>query len=430
MLKPTYQRETRFFLYFLGVLACAVLYLRSVCWRNPTSVFFQAQRAHVPGYSAYRLAQGIDFADEAATSVSKRPDGEDTPPPRICVGIPSIKRKGISYLKSTLGSLQQGLEASERDSLAFVVLLGHTNTSEHPDFGQPWLENMADGLLTYKDNSSYAKLARKLEKSHHHEPKQIFDVSLVMEECVRRNPDYIMVVEDDVVALDGWYHRTLGALEEARIASAELGRTSFLYLRLFYYEGLLGWNSENWFTYLRYSVAFTMVETVVLLAIRHYWAPARSFLSRLMLLLLLGVCTPLSIGLFFAAGPTYMFPTPAGVNLMPKFACCGQGLVFPREQITDHVLPVLQQARERLDFPTPVDSLIEKYADRNDALRWALTPVVLQHVGGKSSHGVRRNKFGTMTPTKIFNFQFETNDPDALAAEHHHVYRQQSPELI
>lgn len=61
----------------------------------------------------------------------------------------------------------------------------------------------------------------------------------------------------------------------------------------------------------------------------------------------------------------------------------------------------------------PTDSFIEEYAGSTGVLRWALTPVVMQHVGGKSSHNVNRG--GGMTPNKLWNYGFEDYDVNNLA---------------
>ncbi|KAI0478866.1 hypothetical protein GGR56DRAFT_664859 [Xylariaceae sp. FL0804] len=454
--KHQYIQVARFFLLFLLVYCCAILYLRWSCWRHPTSLFYQAERAHVPGYSAFRIAQAELFADEIAAAAAAAAVNytETTPPPKICVAVSSVQRQGISYLKSTVGSLQQGLTPEERGALRFVVLLAHTDPSRHGDHGQPWLERMADRLPTYYQDDhdhdhddaddhrhhdggrSRLEQARALEALGEHNPKSVFDVSVVLGECVATGAEYVLLVEDDVVALDGWLHRTLAALDEVEAKTAGLGRTSFLYLRLFYYEALQGWNREQWPTYLGYSLAFAACEVLALWLLARRRRGGLLLTSRLSQLVLLGVCTPLCILLFFAAGPTCVLPAPARTSLMPKYACCGQGLVFPRDQVVDVVLPRFRAAPHDASA-LPVDSLIERIADEGGGvgdsgggggggdgdgdqqlLRWALTPVVLQHVGGRSSHGAARDRFGARTPNAIFNFGFETNDPERLAEEH------------
>lgn len=113
-----------------------------------------------------------------------------------------------------------------------------------------------------------------------------------------------------------------------------------------------------------------------------------------------------------------MLPRPKGVSLMQKYGCCGQGLVFPQDQVNESLLPFF---REHRNSTLATDSFIEDYGDRYDELRWAVTPVLLQHVGGKSSHGVARDRYGNMTANRLFNFGFETNSAEALAEEHREV---------
>jgi hypothetical protein len=98
---------------------------------------------------------------------------------------------------------------------------------------------------------------------------------------------------------------------------------------------------------------------------------------------------------------------------MPNHACCGQGLVFPRARVTNSLLPLFYSNRWST---VPTDSFIEEYGDATGGLRWALTPVVMQHIGGESSHGAHRG--GGVTPNEIWNYAFEDYDPTRLATEH------------
>ena len=133
-----------------------------------------------------------------------------------------MQRDGISYLKSTLGSLQHGLTVEERAGLRFVVLIAHTNQHEHSDYGRPWLTSMTDELLSYHDNPDWLALANTIERNKSHATKSKFDYSVVMEECARTGSPYILIVEDDVVFLDGWRRRTMQALEIATAKTWEV----------------------------------------------------------------------------------------------------------------------------------------------------------------------------------------------------------------
>ncbi|KAI2469562.1 hypothetical protein F4781DRAFT_393911 [Annulohypoxylon bovei var. microspora] len=398
---------------FVFLYTTLIGHLRSKCWRDPTSKFFQAQRAYTPTYSAHRIQEALTYAD--AVGIDQESEVNRTNLPELCIGIPSVQRDGISYLKSTLGSLQHGLSVEERASLRFVVLLAHTDQERHPDYGQPWLINMADRLPSYHDNPEYLALAQQMERNQSHGIKAKFDYSIVMEECEKTSAPYTLVVEDDVIFLDGWRHRTMRALDTATMKSWGVGHTDFLYLRLFYYEGLLGWNSESWLTYLGSSLAVATGVLCLLLLARRHIPKARLHLTHTVFFLATLVFTPLLITLFFAAGGNCAMPRPDGVRLMTKNACCGQGLVFPRTTVANELLPHFRSNRWS---QVPTDSFIEEYAEETDGLRWALTPVVMQHVGGQSSHGVYRGTYGTMTPSHIWNFGFENNDAEILAAEH------------
>ncbi|KAI1322913.1 hypothetical protein F5Y16DRAFT_24139 [Xylariaceae sp. FL0255] len=405
------QAQATLILGFLVFYSLLFTYSRSTCWRDPTSAFFQAERAHEPTYSGHRIEQSLAFADRLNAQLPEtvpHPPVNDTSPPQLCVGIPSVERDGISYLKSTLGSLQEGLTEKERDSIYFVVFLAHIDQQEHNDYNQPWLVNMADALPMYS-NLDIAKLM----VNQNHGVKAKFDYSVVLDECEKTGAPYILMIEDDVVFMDGWWHRTGKALDTITSLSWGSGHDDFLYLRLFYYEGLLGWNSESWRSYTFWSIIATTAALCASLTTRRLVPSSRPYLSRLGLFLIVFVFTPMLIVLYFLSGGNCVDPRPTGVHLMPDHACCGQGLVFPRTKVTKELLPHFRRERWS-DVPT--DSFIERHADATGGLRYALTPVVMQHVGGQSSHNVNRG--GGLTPTKLWNFNFEKFDAAKLATEH------------
>ncbi|KAI1359032.1 hypothetical protein F5Y08DRAFT_345108 [Xylaria arbuscula] len=397
---------------FLVIYNSLIIYTRLTCWRDPTSKFFQAENARVPNYSTYRIQEAELYADSIATAQQPQ-KSERRNPPELCIGIASVERNGILYLKSTLGSLQHGLSTEERARLHFVVLLAHTDQTNHGAYNQPWLDNMADGLPSYSDNEERFALATIIETNSTHGIKAKFDYSIVMEECEKTGASEILMIEDDVVFMDGWWSRLREALAVATAKTWELGHQDFLYLRLFYYEGLLGWNSESWPKYLASSLVVAGSVLGVLLLMKRYIPPTRLYLTRSAIFLVTFVFTPCMIILYFSAGANCVLPRPPGVHLMPNNACCGQGLVFQRSKVVDELLPLFRDNRWS---EVPTDSFIEEYADSAGALRWALTPVVMQHVGGQSSHGVNRG--GGMTPNRLWNYGFEDYDVDRLALEH------------
>ncbi|KAG5969441.1 hypothetical protein E4U58_001443, partial [Claviceps cyperi] len=161
------------------------------------------------------MAKGARVGGENATIRS----------PELCIGIPSVQRAGISYLKVTLGSLQHGLRDEERDRLRFVVLLAHTNQTQHTDHGEPWLVKMVDSLPSYHDSAERLALAMRMEENRSHAVKSKFDYSILMEECAKLAAPYMLLVEDDVVFLDGWRHRTVKAISTAMMKSWEAAQS-------------------------------------------------------------------------------------------------------------------------------------------------------------------------------------------------------------
>jgi hypothetical protein len=100
---------------------------------------------------------------------------------------------------------------------------------------------------------------------------------------------------------------------------------------------------------------------------------------------------------------------------MPKYACCGQALVFPQTTVVNELLPLFRGNRWS---ESPTDSFIEDHADATGGLRWGLTPAVAQHVGGQSTYNTDKGPYGNMTPSDIWNFEFEENAASSLAEEH------------
>ncbi|KAF2972960.1 hypothetical protein GQX73_g628 [Xylaria multiplex] len=411
------RRMLSFFLSFLIFYSLIVLYLRDICHQDPSSVFWRPEQARRLSYSLFRKTQARHFADQAEEHELAKWD--NTTAPQLCIGIASVSRHGVSYLRETLGSLLEGLDELERRQIYIVVFLAHRNQSKHDASHAVWLYNMADNLPVYPANHELLELIEKLENdSSHpaHARKQKIDYSVLLTECAKVNPTYTMTLEDDVIALDGWFHRTLDAIRTAVRKTHEMGRDDFLYLRIFYDGRLLGWNSEEWPYYLGLSSLLVIVEVTFIFALRWRFPHIRQSTSLTFIFLLCGVCTPMVIGLFFAAGRSCMLPIRPGVNLMQKYGCCAQGLVFPQQQVIETLLPLY---RDTTDVYAAVDTFLEDYANAKNELRWAVTPVLIQHVGGKSSHDTGDQLQGGFAKDMPFDYDFERNDPVQLSLEHH-----------
>ncbi|KAI9776242.1 MAG: hypothetical protein M1839_000475 [Geoglossum umbratile] len=67
-----------------------------------------------------------------------------------------------------------------------------------------------------------------------------------------------------------------------------------------------------------------------------------------------------------------------------------------------------------------LDVELEELAEKKQYIKWAMTPSVLQHVGRRSSKGDdygEAAKYHRTVAEKLWNFQFELNDKEALHKE-------------
>jgi hypothetical protein len=75
--------------------------------------------------------------------------------------------------------------------------------------------------------------------------KGIFYYAYLLNKCVEQFTPYITIMENDTVAMDGWYHRTMAAIRESeQVAALRRAKPDFLYLRLFYTEQFLDWTTN------------------------------------------------------------------------------------------------------------------------------------------------------------------------------------------
>ncbi|OGE53314.1 hypothetical protein PENARI_c008G03881 [Penicillium arizonense] len=418
----TASNTLRLFISFLVFYILLIFYARARCFRDPGSAFFDPWTAYDLSYSSVRIGQGDSYIESfnnettANTKSSSEPD--------LCIGIASVARYGVGYFQSTVGTVLEGLSNTERADIHLILFIAHTDPSEHPSYEEPWLHELADQVLLYDPAEVDIDHVRSLEtdaaKAFGRE-KGLFDYTYLLKACEAVNAPYTMILEDDVVAMDGWYHRTIGALASAEQQTRALGASKWLYLRLFYTEEFFGWNSEDWPIFLSYSILAVCLVACACSGARQCQPRLHSRLSTRTIFMFSGICTPLLIGLFFAAGRVSMVPIQQGVHQMPRFGCCSQAFVFPRSRVPD--LVDLYQSKH-IGY---VDTITEEFADAENEIRWAVTPIIMQHAGRRSSKGVnkdtntllRHKSKGELSEVeKLWNFGFELNDADALRSEH------------
>lgn len=215
----------RVFLIFLIVYALAVYYARIHCWRDPTSFFFRDDEAYEPIYSDSRTEQANQFV-ELANNRTGVQQFKASHQPSMCVGVASVARNGVSYFESAVGSVLAGLSEAERADLYLILFIAHTDPTEHPAYSEPWLQALADKVLLYDkkevDVDHIHSLETAEEKSFARE-KGLFDYTYLLKACQSVNAPYSVILEDDIVALDSWYHRAKQAVAAAERQTKEQG---------------------------------------------------------------------------------------------------------------------------------------------------------------------------------------------------------------
>ncbi|RDW65734.1 uncharacterized protein DSM5745_09473 [Aspergillus mulundensis] len=383
------------------VLGYLVLYLLSlrhyhgVSYRDPTSYFFDADRAYERGYSAKRVAEAEAYLSAAGDiAPSARMPGQQA---AICMGIVSVKRRGEQYVGLTVASVLEGLSELERSKLLLYLRIGNTDPKDHPIYSEKWVETLPDRLLTYSQEDPDFEQLKEWEDGGWYRNKTIYDFTTLMKECYDSGAEYVAMLEDDTLAVKGWFPAALRALDT--VQSRNSGR-DWIYLRLFYVDGLLGWNGEEWPKYLAWSfVVWALITGAMVASKRTFKAELRS-IPMSAIWLTSAVFIPAAIALHFLAGRQTMWPIAPGVHEMNKYGCCSQGLVFPRA--------IIPRFLERTDLTTDwlVDMMIEKIADGEGWSRWAVVPPLLQHIGATSSKGYGFDN----SASTIWNFRFEEYD--------------------
>jgi len=146
-------------------------------------------------------------------------------------------------------------------------------------------------------------------------------------ECVSASfqwPESLAIFEDGIVAAPNRQRETLAgpADSELRLSRIDDQPQGFLYLRLFYTEHFLGWNSEDWLEHGLWSLLIIGTSWMMLLCARLWHDRLKRFLmSRVVMVACVSVA-PLTVLLCFAVGRTTLLPLSAGVSVMNRCGCC------------------------------------------------------------------------------------------------------------
>jgi hypothetical protein len=221
--------------------------------------------------------------------------------------------------------------------------------------------------------------------------------------------------EDDIILAVGWMAKVRQGLNQIdKGAATNPSLRDWLYLRLFYTETALSWETraDYWYGHMAYTLMLaSFVCASVLLAFRFLVPRTQRYIDDPTVFVLSAIMIPAFTVLAFMIGKYSLFPL-RGVVTMNVHGCCTQALLFPREQIpalVDHL---------RTIGAGQTDTMIEEYADQTGKQRLALGKQVAQHVGLESSRG---NNF--VNGQSTWAFWFEEYDGARLEREHQELLR-------
>ncbi|RMZ91415.1 hypothetical protein DV736_g1337, partial [Chaetothyriales sp. CBS 134916] len=369
---------------FCGVFAIFYLFifwnLHFISARDPTSFFFDAGLAYEKEYSLKRIEEAETCLKDA--NRLERPERSVGQVPKLCVGVATVARRGQQYVGLTVGSLLAGLSTTERQDVFLNLLIAHTTPSQHPAYAEQWVELLPDRVLQYNDDTATMEKIRMWEADGWYRNKTIYDYTYLLGNCYDTGAEYIAMLEDDTLAVEGWFSKAMGALQDVKTNMRTRSQAErWIYLRLFYADELLGWNSEAWPRYLLASFVIWATVTGSMMWVRRKLRRDVQSTFTPVAIATSGVVIPTFIVLFFMAGKQTVMPIREGISVMNKYGCCSQGFIFPRSIIPDFL------ACTDLTTDWLVDMMIEKIANQEGWTRWVTVPSLLQHIGATSSKG-------------------------------------------
>jgi hypothetical protein len=220
----------KIFLFFLVFYVLLIQIARTMYYRDPSSAFFDPETGYLPQYSHTRSEQADSFIDQvnSAELVPTHSSGDAD----ICLGFATIARNGARYFKTAVGSVLEGLSESERASLHLILFVAHSDPNLHPAYSEKWFHDVADTVLLYDHDKVDVARIVELEQAQNKLSgieKGLFDYTYLLKACLATNASHVVILEDDVIALDGWLHRVREALDKAESQTADLGRSECAY---------------------------------------------------------------------------------------------------------------------------------------------------------------------------------------------------------
>ena len=216
----------------------------------------------------------------------------------------------------------------------------------------------------------------RLEQDGQFSEKARLDYAVAMKRCWESSSaPYIAIFEGDILLADGWLARVVADLERS---SELMKKTDWLDLRLFASDSSIGWASREFLgnnTPL-ISLGVGVLLFVVLIMLRSRAQLLSPYLSNASIFIICCIATPAFVILFFQAPKGLILPPSPGVHRQDDFGCCTQAQVFNREHVPKLATFITNQATG-----LPHDIAIEQFAHDNHIARYALYPVLAQHLG-------------------------------------------------
>ncbi|KAB8072115.1 hypothetical protein BDV29DRAFT_8116 [Aspergillus leporis] len=189
---------------------------------------FEKMKAYEPSYSSLRAAHGIALTEEA-NNVTEALRFKASPNPMMCVGLTSVVREDVSYFQRAVGLVLAGLSPVERADLFLILFIAHTDPMQHPAYSEPRLHELADKVLLYDENDIDIDHIRSLETAEGKTlalEKALLDYTYLLKACTAIGTPYTVMLEGDIISLDGWYHRTKQALHAVERQTVETSDAS------------------------------------------------------------------------------------------------------------------------------------------------------------------------------------------------------------
>ncbi|KAF2399380.1 hypothetical protein EJ06DRAFT_478301 [Trichodelitschia bisporula] len=394
------------------LLTLLTLYGTRSFYRDPGSIFFDPARALERRYSMLREAEALFFHTAMLANATAHPHAG--PKPLLCGTLLTVARDAeIHPLELALASALHPFYPAERAALHLGIYFADTNPSQHPTSHSPLLA-LTDAHTTPVSFLEPAALdaQRALEAEGKLGTKVGHDFAAALRWTLQVcDAPYVALFEGDVLFAEGWMARTAVALrdiEARRKTRAEGG--GWLDLRLFNDEGNIGWERQGWLDNHVPLIAggISIGLWVVLRIVRIKGRKVAPGVTAVLCL----VTIPALVIFFFQAGKSSLIPRPAGVSVQ-NWGCCTQGEVMPRAAVAGLADELERRAG------APPDVVFLEYAARLGWVRYALDPVVMQHVGWRSRLDPGRGMGAERGPGgAVWSMGFEDLKMSRLGREH------------